>query len=135
MIALAFAMGRNMTSNTPALVIDTSRPIAPLASAKFIVPQQAREAYFAQLTEFAAANGFRIRIAKKDASRNWFSTDMLRDDVVVTGDNIADSGKFSIKFLPAIGKPRSSDVAVALLSDLQSRLAHVPGLEKVEPSR
>ena len=125
---LLITMGNEMQVKSQNLIIDTGNPVTPLFQLELEVPKGARQAYFSILDEYALAHNFRLKIAQRDKVREWFSTDLLGEQVVAMGSNISDSGDFMLSFLPAIGKFPPSSLVDTLQIDLRNRLAKFPAI-------
>jgi hypothetical protein len=111
---------------------NTSPGISPLRRLAVTVPKEVRDQYFGQLTKFALANNFVIKIGRYQLSREMLTADLRREDVWILSECFFDPVVFDTRFYPAPGKATGNDMVDPLVDNLRQLVLQIPGVEVTE---
>jgi hypothetical protein len=127
--AVIFVAGLKMNTNTPRFAVDTSNAITPMRSMSITVPKDVRDRYLAELTKFATANNFQIRIARLHPTTELFGADLLREDIWIYSHSVLDPLVFDTSFYPIPGNPPPPQSVVdSSARKFKELISQIPGV-------
>jgi len=92
------------------------------------VPRKELDTYFAKMREFAKAHDLKIRIKRLKPGFDAFFVDLWRSNVMVTGNNVADTPDFYVYVYIDPEKGGSAEMAAALVKSMKKFVSQVPGI-------